>query len=96
LKVNGWNHESSLSEDSTIWDRNPPIRYTARKGRNWWVLGLAQVVHFLKLSAEALTRGMTRAAVCEGMRKVAGDGLVPFTSVTSVSSALARSVASRS
>ena len=52
------------------------------------------MVHFLFSCAGALTGGMTRAAVSEGMRKVARDGLVLFTSVTFVSSALVRSVAS--
>ena len=56
------------------------------------MLGLRLVVHFLFLSVGALTGGMTRAAVSEGTRKVARGGLVPLSSVTSVSSALARSV----
>jgi hypothetical protein len=60
------------------------------------VSGLRLVAHFLCPSADALTRGMTRAAVSEGMRKVARGGLVPLSCVTSVSSALARSVASGS
>jgi len=60
------------------------------------VLGLCYAAHFLFPCVDALTRGMTRAAVSEGMRKVARDGLVLSSSVTSVSSALVRSVASGS
>jgi hypothetical protein len=60
------------------------------------VSGLRLVVHFLFPSVDALTGGMTRAAVSEGMRKVARGGLVLLSSVTFVSSALARSVATGS
>jgi len=42
------------------------------------VLGLRLVVHFLIPCADALTGGMIRAAVSEGMRKVARGGFGRF------------------
>ena len=79
MKVNGWNHESSLGEDSTTQCRYLLVRYLALfRGRSQWVIGLRLVVHFLFPRADALTGGMTRAAVSECMRKVARDGFGRF------------------